>query len=197
MTGSEWDEYADGWDDDPAAGAYAAAAFESLLGLLDDNGVDLEGARVCDFGCGTGLLTDRLVAHAASIDAVDSSPAMLAVLDGKIARHAWTTVRTMAMPSSSAEYDLIVCSSVCGFLDDYARTVAELASTLAPGGWLVQWDWEADPSAPDGDGLSREAIASALTGAGLEAITVDVGFRIPFEGQTMAPLLGAGRMPAA
>jgi hypothetical protein len=53
-----------------------------------------------------------------------------------------------------------------------------------------EWDdyaaeWDDDPAA-------REA---ALSGAGLESVTVGVGFTQEYEGETMAPLMGSGRTP--
>ncbi len=47
-----WDDEADTWDDNPAVQTYSRAAFRSLIGL---EGLTLEGKRVLDFGCGTGL----------------------------------------------------------------------------------------------------------------------------------------------
>ena len=194
MTGSEWDDYAAEWDDDEAARAYSRAAFESLQPAAAEHHLLLDGARVCDFGCGTGLLTERLVGTGAQVDAVDTSPAMLAVLDTKVERRGWTTVHTMSeLPAAGPRYDLVVCSSVCGFLEDYPETVAELVSLLVPGGLFVQWDWEADPSADEPHGLTRVAITDALAAAGLEFVTVDVGFRAEVGGETMAPLMGVGR----
>jgi predicted TPR repeat methyltransferase len=196
MGASEWDEYAAGWDDDPGARAYAAAAFDSLCEILVFHDLSLDGARVCDFGCGTGLLTERLIDRADAIDAIDSSPAMREVLTEKIARHGWADVHPKALLESAAErYDLIVCSSVCGFLEDYPGTVVALVAALQPDGLFVQWDWEADPSDADPHGLTRLEIRDALTAAGLESVQVDVGFRADFEGETMAPLMGSGRRP--
>ena len=68
-----WDEYAADWDDDPDVRAYAAAAFQSLIDVLDSQGAHLEGAVVCDFGCGSGLLTEHLAGPARRVDAVDTS----------------------------------------------------------------------------------------------------------------------------
>jgi ubiquinone/menaquinone biosynthesis C-methylase UbiE len=128
------------------------------------------------------------------VDAVDSSSAMLEVLDAKVDRKGLTTVRTMSdIPLLPATYDLVACSSVCGFLDDYPGTVAELVSLLRPGGLFVQWDWEAEPTAVDPHGLTRAAITEALDAAGLTSVTVGVGFRVEVGGETMAPLMGAGR----
>lgn len=188
-----WDEYAESWDDDPAARTYSVAAFRSLLSLLDARSISLDGLAVCDFGCGTGLLTEQLVDRVASVDAVDTSPAMRAVLAAKIDSRNWNHVRTLAeLPSSGPSYDLVVCSSVCGFVDDYPGVVQELASRLRPSGLFVQWDWEReDPAEPHG--LSRDEVRNAMLSAGLGAVHVDTAFEAAFEGETMRPLMGAGQ----
>ena len=100
----EWDEHASTWDEDPAARAYSRAAFDSLSSEAARRGAALAGARVCDFGCGTGLLTEQLVGGSARIDAVDASPGMLEVLRGKIARADWGHVRTLAAPPATGEH---------------------------------------------------------------------------------------------
>ncbi len=97
--GNEWDEVAEDWDGDEAARAYAGAAFASLSEALDSRGVSLAGATAIDFGCGTGLLTEQLVSAGAGVHAIDTSPAMLAVLEQKVATHGWLNVTTgEAMP---------------------------------------------------------------------------------------------------
>ena len=191
-----WADYAPGWDDDPAARSYSAAAYRSLIDLLTERGRSVGGMTVCDFGCGTGLLTEQLVDEAESIDAVDASPAMLDVLTAKIAVGGWTNVRTTTdIPSGHGTHDLVVCSSVCGFLDDYPGTVQLLAELLRPGGMFVQWDWEREDADGDGDGLSRQEITDALTAAGFDGIHVDTAFELPFEGEVMRPLIGIGARP--
>lgn len=190
----EWDQYAPTWDGDPLARAYATAAFASLDELVDAMGSTLEGADILDFGCGTGLLTEHLVATGGTIDAVDTSSGMLDVLDAKIERHGWTTVRTgTALPDGAGRFDLVVCSSVCAFLDDYPTAVADLVSRLRPGGLFVQWDWER--TADDDPGLSRDQIRRTLTTAGLTDVDVRTAFTIDVDGHTLAPLMGRGRRP--
>lgn len=190
----EWAEHAGGWDDDPAARAYAAAAHRSLLEVVADHGLGLAGTHVLDFGCGTGLLTELLVDTVGPIDAVDTSPTMLAVLDRKVADRAWTTV-TLGSVVPDSTFDLIVCSSVCSFLDDYPATVADLVGRLRPGGVFVQWDWERVGDDPHG--LGRDEIRSALTLAGLEQIDVRTAFSVDVGEQTMDPLIGHGRRPTS
>lgn len=192
----EWDEYAADWDGTVAVQEYALAALGSLEELAAATDFVLAGARVCDFGCGTGLLLERLAERCAHIDAVDSSPAMLDVLRAKIERHGWTHVRlSEEVPQTGEPYDLVVCSSVCAFLDDYMGAVRRLVSRLRAGGLFVQWDWELDPDEAEPFGLSRDSIRAALAAAGLVDIEVATAFTIEVEGETMRPLVGSGRMP--
>jgi RimJ/RimL family protein N-acetyltransferase len=189
--GNEWDRYADGWDTDPATRAYASAAFASLGDVLRDRDIALDGARVIDFGCGTGLLTELLVAAGAAVEAVDTSPAMLDVVEAKIVANGWTGVTTGSRPvTGGAAADLVVCSSVCSFLDDYPAAVADLTGHLRAGGLFVQWDWER--AGDEAGGLTRTEIRRALTGAGLVGVTVGPAFSIAVDDQIMAPLMGHG-----
>lgn len=191
-----WDDAAAGWDDDPGPRAYAAAAEASLRSELAERGVDLAGATVCDFGCGTGLLTERLVDDALSIDAVDVSQAMLDAVDRKVTERAWSNVRTARdIPPTRESHDLVACSSVCAFLDDYPGTAMRLASLLRPGGVFVQWDWEGDGA--DDHGLTRHEIRAALEGAGLVDVCVDTAFSVEVDGYTMSPLIGVGQRAAS
>ena len=194
---NEWDAVAGEWDDSDAVRAYAAAAFESLVRIVEGNGSSLDGARVIDFGCGTGVLTERLVAAGADVTAIDSSPAMLSAVDRKIAERGWTTVSTSTdLTAIDEPIDLVVCSSVCGFLDDYPSAARNLVSTLRAGGIFVQWDWERVDGDESEHGLSRSEISDALRAAGLEGIEVGGDFVIDIEGERVQPLLGQGRRPA-
>lgn len=191
----DWAESAAGWDSDPYVNAYAEAAFASLLEAVPLGPT----ARVLDFGCGTGLLTERVAPLVGEVVAVDASPAMVAVLRAKglpgvrcgVAR--WTAANIDEDPLAEGVFDVVLCSSVCAFLPDYPGTVALLAQRLAPGGVFVQWDWERDPSAEEPSGLSRDQIHAALTGAGLDVESLGIGFEATVEGMTMRPLMGVGR----
>ena len=77
MSEDSWGEQAPTWDTNPAVVAYADAAFASLGDRIRP------GMRVLDFGCGTGLLTERIAPHVAEVMAVDASPAMIEVLTAK------------------------------------------------------------------------------------------------------------------
>ncbi len=198
MDESSWDEHAAGWDDNPAVAAYAEAAFADAQRVVGDA---LTSARVLDFGCGTGQLTQRVAAVAGEVIGVDTSAAMLAVLDAKSLGnvrtvHTRLTAELLAQDARfSAPFDVVLCSSVLGFVPDHPATVAMLASALAPGGWFVQWDWERNDADDEPMGLTLPSIREALLGAGLEILRVDTAFTIEIEGHSMAPLIGAARKP--
>lgn len=192
---SEWDEVAAEWDTAASVRAYADAAWSSLLTVADEAGVDLTRAVVCDFGCGTGVLVEHLAARCERVDGIDTSPAMLAGLQARIDRHGWDHVRALpALPERAGPYDLVVCSSVLGFVDDHPATVAELGTRLRPGGLFVQWDWEAADDDAD-HGLTRRAMTDALTAAGLDGGTVELDFVVEAEGERMQPLRAWGIRP--
>lgn len=191
---SEWDSYASSWDTDSGARGYAAAAFASLQRVLSDTDATLSGASVIDFGCGTGLLTELVVSGGATVDAVDTSTAMLEVVNTKIAERDWIGVRTStALPGGHEAFDLVLCSSVCSFLDDYPATVDELVARLRGGGLFVQWDWERTDE--DSHGLTRTEIQETLGSAGLVHVTVSDAFSVSVGDQTMSPIMGYGRRP--
>ncbi|MEL6892980.1 MAG: class I SAM-dependent methyltransferase [Actinomycetota bacterium] len=190
-----WAEYADEWDSDEGARAYARSAHDHLAGLLAEHGgPELDGAVICDFGCGTGLLTELLVDRAAHIDAVDTSPAMLRELWTKMADRGWEHVSASdELPATAGEHDLIVCSSVLSFVDDLDATVRDLARLLRPGGAIVHWDWERTDE--HDHGLTRDGARDALVGAGLVDVRIDAAFRFQVEGEEVWPIVGVGWRP--
>ena len=189
-----WDALARDWDDDPAVRAYASGVFESLCRLLEWASLGLEGAHVLDFGCGTGVLTELLVEAGATVHAVDASEAMLDVLRAKTHLIASGCVVVQgALPAVTPAFDVVVCSSVCSFLENYPGVVLELSERLVPGGWFVQWDWERAPD--EAGGLSPAEITEALIAAGLSGVEVLVGFERTVGELLMAPLMGSGQRP--
>lgn len=191
---NEWDEYARQWDTDPATRRYAELAFSTLLPVLERHATTLTGARVLDFGCGTGLLTEHLISVGAAVDVFDTSDGMLRVLAAKLGDR--VDVRILAeLPERPKTYDLVVCSSVCAFLDDYPATAAALAGVLRDGGVFVQWDWERHETDAGEHGLTAAQICQALTTAGLVDVVVQPSFRIEVSGQAARPLIGSGRKP--
>ena len=92
-------------------------------------------------------------------------------------------------------FDVVVCSSVCAFLNDYAMTAETLVRLLRPGGLFVQWDWELDPDAEEPFGLTREQVKATLSASGLSAVEVSTAFDVPMGDETVRPLVGIGQVP--
>lgn len=193
---NEWDPYAAEWDRDPAVQAYARLAYDSLRATVDPAGL-----RVLDFGCGTGSLTERLCPAAAQIVALDASPGMTDILAQKAL--ADVTVLTGELsadwaarqPALAPPFDLIVASSVCSFLADYAGTLAQLHGLLSPGGLFVQWDWLAsDESATMG--LTPARVEAALQQQGFEAVEVRRAFEMDSPNGRQPVLMAVARRAA-
>lgn len=81
------------WDANPVRAAIGQAFYAQLIeaaaGHFGEAARPLAGKTVLEFGCGTGVLGLRLAEdHAARLLFVDTSPAMLGVLRGKLAQAA-------------------------------------------------------------------------------------------------------------
>ena len=196
MADNEWDEFASGWDTNVDVRAYAAMAFDSWERKVSPLVRDLSICRVLDFGCGTGLLTEKLAPICGQILAVDTSAKMLDVLREKISEMSISNVTTMEVavsattvkenPDLAGKFDLIVASSVCSFLPDYETTLCNLVPMLNPGGLFVQWDWLAE--------MSVDRIRSSFEVAGLFDVSIEEAFTMESGDESMAVVLGIGRL---
>ena len=142
MAINEWDDFADQWDSNPSAKKYANNAFEELNKV-----VKLNKAMVLDFGCGTGLLSEKLSSYADQVVALDGSLKMIEQLKQKSISNVTPIADFLSPelidnePQLGREFDLITASSVCAFLPDYKATLKLLRSLLKPRGFFIQWDW--------------------------------------------------------
>jgi SAM-dependent methyltransferase len=141
--------------------------------------------RALDVGCGTGAFAARLAGRAAHVDAVDRSPAMVAIARARVPA-AVTVIEAdvLDVPLPSSGYDVV--TSICALHHMPLEPALErLAGALRPGGVL------AVVGLPRRD-LPRElgvelaaALAHRLVGAGL---------RLARTGR-LAPEPGSGAMP--
>jgi ubiquinone/menaquinone biosynthesis C-methylase UbiE len=99
---------------------------------------DLEGRRVLEVGCGTGVLATALAERAAArVWAVDPEPEMLAVAGGRVPRGVGLKLgRAEELPFRSAWFERAILRLVV-HLVDRERALPELARVLAPGGRAV------------------------------------------------------------
>ncbi len=198
MTKNCWDEFAAEWDTRADTWLYVERAFASWERKIAPLVSDLADSRVLDFGCGTGLLTEKLASICGHIVAVDTAAGMIDVLQNKIVdKHVdnisplVTSVDSEAIRENSEfseKFDLIVASSVCGFLPDYDLTLRDLSSALKPGGLFVQWDWSSE--------MPIERIRGAYKALGLIDLGVEEVFAMTMDEGSMPVVMGVARLRA-
>ncbi|MEH6472067.1 MAG: methyltransferase domain-containing protein [Halopseudomonas sp.] len=189
---NEWDEYAEGWDVDASVQEYASNAFEQLSSVIA-----LDGLSVFDFGCGTGSLTQILSPKVKDIVALDGSSEMIKLLAKKRLPNVTTITGFLTQDLIDSrhlanKFDLIVASSVCGFLPDYEMTLGLLKSLLKSGGMFVQWDWLSSDDA-SAMGLSEDRVVRALKAHGLVEIQVKKPFEMNSQKGSMTVLMAIAK----
>ena len=167
---------------DPSLWDAEAAAFDEAAdhGLLDAGVRDawrtlLMGvlppapAAVADLGCGTGTLAVLLAERGYAVDALDFSPAMVALATEKVdaappAVRSLVTVRggDAAHPGlAPASVDVVLCRHVLWALPDPVAVVRRWVAALRPGGCLVlvEGSWST------GTGLTAQQCAEIVAQA--------------------------------
>ena len=133
---------------------------EATLGQLDF----LEGARVIDVACGTGIV-GRLVAEkvgkSGSVVGVDLNAGMIEVAQQHSpvtgANVEWRQGDVIALPFPDGSFDLAFCQQGLQFFPDKLGALKELRRILTPGGSLILTVWsEVSPlNAALADALAR------------------------------------------
>jgi len=195
MTENEWDDFATEWDVNEDVRQYSEKAFHSWQLKVAPAVLDLSDSRVLDFGCGTGLLAEKLAEKCGQVVAIDSSPKMIEVLNNKIEQSGVANIVASGLTINAAiirdhplfakKFDLIVASSVCSFLPDYKSTISDLSLLLKSNGWFVQWDWISD--------MPEERIRDAFKTCGLFEQSVEQAFSIDSNGIAAPVVMGIGR----
>ncbi|MGW4487284.1 class I SAM-dependent methyltransferase [Amycolatopsis sp. NPDC004368] len=183
------------------------------------------GARWLDVGCGTGALTNAVLAAAdpGCVVGLDAAEAFVGHAATRVGdpRAAFVAGDAQSLPMRSHAFDAAVSGLALNFLPDPARAVAEWARVVKPGGvvaayvWdyaegmeLMRWFWDAaavlDPAVAELDEGRRfplcrpEPLSRLWTDAGLTGVVVRaIGVRTAFAGfdDYWLPFLG-GQGPA-
>jgi 2-polyprenyl-3-methyl-5-hydroxy-6-metoxy-1,4-benzoquinol methylase len=190
---NKWDEYAENWDVDPTVEEYAKNAFSALL-----QNININGLTVLDFGCGTGALTQLMSPTAKSIVAIDPSSEMIKHLDKKALNNVssisdyLSKELVQSLPEFKNKFDVIVASSVCGFLPDYEATLSLLKSLLKDGGVFVQWDWLSNDDSSE-MGLSVKRVKQAFVANDFVNTKVKRAFIMSSSEGSMPVLMAIGK----
>jgi len=190
---NEWDEYAENWDVDPEVEEYSIKAFSELL-----KNINIDDLDVLDFGCGTGALAQLMSPKVKSIVTIDPSTEMIKHLNKK----SLTNVSSISdylskeliqnLPEFENKFDLIVASSVCGFLPDYEATLSLLKYLLKEDGVYVQWDWLSNDDS-SGMGLSERRVKQAFVANGFVNTRVTSPFIMSSSKGNMPVLMAIGQ----
>lgn len=163
-----------------------AAPFADFAGVSS-------GMRVLDVGCGTGALTEELLARLPrrAVMAVDPSTSFVTGLQARLPDLAVMVAGAEGLPFGDRTFDASLALLVVHFMADPVAGLAEMARVTRRGGVVAAsvWDyagdrgplgvfWEAAGSIwPDTAGESRLAgareghLAELLAGAGLHHVT--------------------------
>ena len=106
------------------------------------------GVRVLETACGTGIVTERLLARLAgqgSLVATDLNEPMLAYADAKLGPRPgleWRPADATKLPFDDRAFDAVVCQFGLMFFPDKAAGASEAFRVLRPGGRLLLSVWD-------------------------------------------------------
>lgn len=181
-----FDSVAAEWDANPSRVALAkgvVSAIQKAVPLRAD-------MNVLDFGAGTGLVTLGLLPSIGSLTALDASPEMLRVLEGKLNALGVGNVRTLCCditttPLASAQFDLVVSSMALHHVSDVRLAFQRLRPCLRTGGWIALADldtedgtFHTDATGVYHNGLDREQVGRWLRQAGFKDTVTGDAYRI-------------------
>ena len=142
-----WDLVADGYAD--ANTEFFAGFNKAAMNLLELAKTD----RVLDVGCGPGTLALVAAEKVASIDALDFSENMIAVLRKRIKQEGLSNVTPLVgdgqnLPHTDNEFDATLSMFGLMFFPDRAKGLAEMYRTLKPGGRACVASWAPTDQSP-------------------------------------------------
>jgi SAM-dependent methyltransferase len=136
------DAWASGAAYDPYVGRWSRLVAGEFVGWL----AVAAGARWLDVGCGTGALTEAVLALAAPADvhAVDASAAYVDYARARLpdARARFTVGDARRLPADCGTVDVAVSGLVLNFVPEPALAVAEMARIVRPGGVVAAYVWD-------------------------------------------------------
>ena len=206
----EWNAMSGEWDD--LAGGYANGFYRLLWKHtgLDPSSRELD--CVVDFGCGTGLLTEKLREVSSQVLAIEASSKMAEQVREKVMSREWDNVKVIAVELGNlasgeesarqavedmqGSADLIVASSVLTFIpeENIQATMEQIGRLLKPGGLFCHSDWPKS-EAKHPDAMTEEKARSYFGMAGLETESIQI-VKMPMGGgEELDVFVGVARKP--
>lgn len=136
MQSDHYDGFAKAYADDNESNLFNA--YYERPAMLELAG-DVDGHRMLDAGCGSGLLASALRVKGAEVTAFDASPAMVDLARERLGEGASIQVANLAerLPFDDAAFDDVVTSLVLHYLPDWTAPLAEIRRVLRPSGRLL------------------------------------------------------------
>lgn len=163
-------------------GAWSRAANPIFLDWLDAP----RRARWLDIGCGTGALSECIIASQApsEVESIDPSRAQVEVAARKLGEHVSFHVgRAESLPFADIHFDVAASALVINFMADRARATREMRRVLCDGGvaGAFVWDFAAErsPTWPMREALRR--MGKAVPNVPGASETTEVSLRRLFE----------------
>jgi SAM-dependent methyltransferase len=123
-------------------GRWSRIAAEAFLQWL----APASGQRWLDVGCGTGALTQAILAAAdpREILGVDPSAEFLSTAEAEVAdsRVSFVIGDARALPVPSDDYDVVVAGLVLNFVPEPEAAVADMVRAARPGGTVAGYVWD-------------------------------------------------------
>jgi ArsR family transcriptional regulator len=175
------------------------AAWSRALGML------LPPLEVADIACGEGYLSVESAQWARRVVGIDRSADVLKRARALAARRGvrnitWKRGDMEKVPLADASMDVALLSQALHHAVHPARAVAEAARVVRPGGRVLVLDlrrhdqeWVRDRVGDRWLGFDDEELKGFLSAAGLGAVTVRVGSRLPGDPFTVLLASGAKR----
>jgi 2-polyprenyl-6-hydroxyphenyl methylase / 3-demethylubiquinone-9 3-methyltransferase len=194
------------WEDDAFLNVLKSGLNPARVGyirrvLTDELGLETEGLRVLDVGCGGGLLAEEVASLGCRVSGVDPSTESLAVACAHAEKEGLKIEYVEApgedLPFEDGAFPVVYCCDVLEHVNDLGRTISEVARVAAPGAVFIYdtinrtWrsrllmiklsqDWSstawAEPNLHDHDlCIKPDELEAKITAAGLE-VRDRVGF---------------------
>ena len=201
---STFDQRARGWDDDPRKRQRARVVADAIRAAIPLPA----GARLLEYGAGTGLLSQELAGDVAAITLAEPSTGMRQVLAEKVAAGAlppqsriWDLDLAKA-PAPAEQFDLIATVMALHHIPDLPPVLGGFAALLADGGRLAVVDLEEEdgsfhadgPGFEGHNGLARGWLQSRLEEAGFTDVRFAPCFSIGKHGRTYPLFLATARL---
>lgn len=133
--------------------------------------------EVLDFGAGTGLLAAALAPRVAQMTALDSSPAMLQVLQAKGVPNLQLQVGDAVTSGLPGRYHAIVSCMALHHVADIATLLRVFADALHPGGRVALVDLYAEDGSFHGDNAAKGVQHLGFAPQALQALAEQAGLQ--------------------